>query len=74
MTPHQHLVGVLCPQCKLSLLRSPTTVNPTIVFYDVCLAGGLYDAVIEGKSPVDSNYVTRDVAKGMLLEILELRF
>jgi hypothetical protein len=29
---------------------------------------------MEGKSPVDSNYVTRDKAKGMLLEILELRF
>jgi hypothetical protein len=74
MTPHQHLVGIPCPQCKLSLLRSPETVSPTIVFCDLCLSGGPYDAVIEGKSPVDSNYVTRDKAKGMLLEILELRF
>ena len=40
-----------------------------MAFCDVCLAGGPYDAVIEGKSPVDSNYVTREVAKGMLLEI-----
>ena len=68
MMPRQHLVGVPCPQCKLSLLRSPETVSPTIVFCDLCLAGGPYDAVIEGNSPVDSNYVTRDKAKGMLLE------
>ena len=74
MTPQQHLVGVPCPQCKLNLLRSPETVRPAIVFCDLCLAGGPHDAVMEGRSSVNSNYVTRDKAKRMLIEILELHF
>ncbi len=74
MTSQQHLVGVSCPLCKLNLLRSPETVKPSIVFCDLCLAGGPHDAVMEGRSSVNSNYVTRDKAKRMLLEILELHF
>ena len=74
MTPQQHLVGVPCPQCKLNFLRSPETVRPAIVFCDLCLAGGPHDAVMEGRTSVNSNYVTRDKAKRMLLEILELHF
>jgi len=72
MKSQQHLVLVQCPQCKLNLLRSPETVRPAIVFCDLCLAGGPYDAVMDGRSSVNANYVTRDKAKEMLLEILEL--
>jgi hypothetical protein len=73
MTAQQHLAGVPCPQCKLSLLRSPETVRPAIVFCDVCLAGGPHDGVMAGRSAVHANYVTRDSAKRMLLEILNFQ-
>jgi hypothetical protein len=73
MTAQQHLVGVPCPQCKLSLLRSPETIRPAIVFCDVCLAGGPHDGVTAGTSAINANYVTRDSARRMLLEILDFR-
>jgi hypothetical protein len=74
MTPQQHLVDVPCPQCKLNLLRSPEAITPAIVFCDFCLAGGPYDMVMEGRSSVNANYITRDRAKQILREILELNF
>jgi hypothetical protein len=74
MTAQRYLVRIPCPRCQLSLLRSPETVEPPIVFCDLCLAGGPYDAVVERGSAVNANYVTRDRAKRMLLEILQFGF
>ena len=41
MTALRYLLDdVRCPQCKLQLFHSPETVEPPIVFCEVCLAGG----------------------------------
>jgi hypothetical protein len=61
-----------CQQCKLQLFHGPETINPPIVFCEVCLSGGPY---VEGQPlKLTANFITRSQRDRMMREILPLRY
>jgi len=64
---------IICPNCRIALVRSPRGDVEDIVFCPQCRAGGDYKDVLADRANLESDFVSQQQADELLKELEVLR-